>query len=39
LGEIRSRKPLPILNDVINGNYDAEVKEAAQEAVEKIEEA
>jgi hypothetical protein len=36
LGEIKSPKPLPILNDVITGNYDAEVKEAAREAVEKI---
>jgi len=36
LGEIRSRKPLPYLNDIINGDYDAEVKEAAQEAMEKI---
>jgi hypothetical protein len=36
LGELKSRKPLSVLNDVITGNYDAEVKEAAQEAVEKI---
>lgn len=36
LGEIKSRKPLPILNDVITGNYDTEVKEAAREAMAKI---
>ena len=35
-GEIGNQDVLPRLDEVIKGDYDAEVKEAAQEAREKL---
>lgn len=36
LGELKSKNIRPFLNEIINGDYTGEVKEAALEALEKI---
>jgi hypothetical protein len=36
LGEMQQKEIIPWLENIINGDYDAEVKEAAQEAFDKL---
>jgi hypothetical protein len=35
-GEIKDRRAVSWLEDVLDGEYDEEVKEAAREAIEKM---